>query len=90
MPLFVFDAGCDPTDLTHTFDDVNCWYASATTECSTPTRPSAPSRRSAGHAATRRRFKCGDPDDELTVDDPNYGTVTVTAAAAHKLGRCGR
>ena len=99
VPLFVFDAGYDPIALTYELADVDVsllvrirddrvFYAD----------PEDPQPGSVGRPRRHGdRFKCGEadtwpaPDDELTVDDDRYGTVTVTSwSGLHpKLGRRG-
>ena len=84
-PLFVFDAGYDPIGLTHTLADDNVqllvgWCASATTACSTPTRPNVPREPPDGHDATARSSNAPmrPPGPTPTASSPS--TTSSTAA----------
>ena len=90
VPLFVFDAGYNPTALGHDLADVRC-------ECLTrirddrvfyadpPPRPNRPSGTGGRPPRHGRRFKCSDrrtqnkPDECFEASDPRYGTVKVAA-----------
>jgi len=90
VPLFVFDAGYNPTAIGHDLADVRC-------ECLTrvrddrvfyadpPPRPNRPARSGGRPPRHGRRFKCSDrrtqskPDECLEASDPRYGNVSVKA-----------
>ena len=98
-PLLVFDAGYDPIGLTHELSDTRCQLLVRIRDdrvfYTDPPKPDGTVGRPRRHGT---RFKCGDadtwpaPDDQLTVTDSRYGTVTVQAwSGLHpKLGRRGR
>ena len=87
-PMFVFDAGYDPAALSHELAgtraaivvrirDDRVFYTEP------PPRQAGTSGRSRRHG---QRFGCADdptswpqPDQQLTAEDPRYGTVQVTA-----------
>lgn len=86
-PMFVFDAGYDPIGLSHTLTDVDCQVLVRIRDDRVfYTDPDERAEATVGRPRRHGyRFKCGDPDtwpephDQLVVDDPRYGTVTVTA-----------
>ncbi len=90
VPLFVFDAGYNPTAIGHDLAEERC-------ECLTrirddrvfyadpPPRPNRPARSGGRPPRHGRRFKCSDrrtqnkPDECLDASDPRYGNVSVMA-----------
>lgn len=90
VPLFVFDAGYDPTAIGHDLADVRCeilcrvrddrvFYTDAPPK---PNRPASTGGRPPRHG---KRWKCSEetswpePDARLSSNDRRYGTVSVTA-----------
>jgi len=100
VPLFVFDAGYDPIALSHGLADTRAQVLvrirnDRVFHTDPPERGELTVGRPRRHGD---RFACNNPatwpeaDDELTVADRRYGTVTVQAwAGLHpKLGHRGR
>ena len=90
VPLFVFDAGYDPTAISHGLKDIpvqvlvriredRVFYADA------PARPNRPASSGGRPPRHGRRMKCSEekthpkPDAELRTEDPRYGKVRVRA-----------
>jgi hypothetical protein len=90
VPLFVFDAGYDPVAISYVLRDdrveVCCrirddrvFYGDPPTH---PNRPPTSGGRPPRHG---KRHKCSEmrswpaPDASLVMDDPRYGTITVSA-----------
>jgi hypothetical protein len=100
VPLFVFDAGYDPIALGHGLAEVRAQVlVRIRNDRVFYTDPPEHGEPTVGRPRRHGdRFACNNPatwpeaDDELTVADPRYGTVTVQAwAGLHpKLGRRGR
>jgi Transposase DDE domain len=87
LPWFLFDAGYDPVQLTQALGDTpaamlvrlrsgRCFYADPTADEQPRTgRPRRPGQKFACDAPQTWLA----PHDELTVEDPQYGTVRVRA-----------
>jgi hypothetical protein len=100
VPLFVFDAGYDPIGLTHALTDTRAQILVRIRDDRVfYTDPPQPAPGTVGRPRRHgHRFKCGQPDtwptpdDQLTIEDRRYGTVTVAAwQGLHpKLSRRGR
>jgi hypothetical protein len=90
VPLFVLDAGYNPTALGHDLAEVRCEVLTRIRDdrvffADPPARPKRPLRTGGRPPRHGTRFKCSDPstwvkpDGRLTATDPRYGTVSVQA-----------
>lgn len=90
VPLFVFDAGYDPIAIGHGLADTRAQVLVRIRDdrvfyTDPPPRPNRPAGTGGRPPRHGRRFKLSDPtttpepDDQLTIDDPRYGTVRVHA-----------
>jgi DDE superfamily endonuclease len=90
IPLFVFDAGYDPIAIGHGLADTRAQVLVRIRDdrvfhADPPSRPNRPAGTGGRPPRHGRRFKLSDPkttpqpDAELRIHDPRYGTVRVRA-----------